>query len=290
MDSVNSRVRLPEFDGAHKNFQVWWTRFMAFAAVMKITQALKIGGEVNMPMTEDTIIVETTDVGKLQAVAVRRNAIAMANLTMAFTSETTINVVYKAMSIEWPSGLAHLVVAALFKKYRPQDTITRVELRQVLNAIKMKKGTDPATLFEQISSVENKYNTATKKIDQDDLIAVVLDAAPTEYRSLLTSEQQRLGSKMTIDDLEAIMNQYWRQTQSTRNENGDDESDDESDDENETEVTLYGGSCTNCGKNGHLSKDCWLKEENKDKRPSNWKQTGEQGAAVMDDSIVEFLF
>jgi hypothetical protein len=44
----NSRmVRLPEFDGAHNAFQVWWTRFMAFAAVMRITQVLKIGGEAH---------------------------------------------------------------------------------------------------------------------------------------------------------------------------------------------------------------------------------------------------
>ena len=102
---------------------------------------------------------------------------------MAFTSEAAIGLVYKTMSTKWPSGLAHLVVAALFKKYQPQDTITRVELRQVLkNEIKMKNGMDPSTLFEQISSVKNKYNTVTKKIDEDDLIALVLDnASPAEY-------------------------------------------------------------------------------------------------------------
>ena len=75
----------------------------------------------------------------------------------------------------------------------------------------MKKGfLDPGTLFEQISSVKNKYNTATKKIDEDDIIAVVLDAAPAEYQSMLTSKQCRLGSALKIDDLKAIMNQYWQ--------------------------------------------------------------------------------
>lgn len=144
---------------------------MAFAAVYKFTQALKIGGETNLPAKEDTTIDTSTSAGKLQEAAVQRNALAMANLTMSFMSESTIVLVYKAMSTEWPGGLAHLVVAALFKKYRPQDTITRVELRKVLNSIKMKKGKDPATLFEQICSIENKYNIVTKKIDPDDLIA-----------------------------------------------------------------------------------------------------------------------
>jgi hypothetical protein len=56
----------------------------------------------------------------------------------------------------------------------------------------MKKGAEPATLFEQISSVENKCNVPTKKkIDPDEVIAVTIDAAPEEYQSLLTSERRR---------------------------------------------------------------------------------------------------
>jgi hypothetical protein len=134
---------------------------MAFAAVREVTQAAK----------EDAVMDNSTDVGKLQSAAVRRNAVAMANLTMGFTSEATMILVHKAMTAEWPTGLAHLAVAAMFKKSRPQDAVTRVELRKVLNDIKMKKGKDPATLFEQISSIENKCNAATKKINEDDLIA-----------------------------------------------------------------------------------------------------------------------
>ena len=52
----------------------------------------------------------------------------------------------------------------------------------------MKKGKDPATLFEQICRIENKYNTAVRKIDEDDLVAVVLDAAPAEYQAVLACE------------------------------------------------------------------------------------------------------
>jgi hypothetical protein len=125
--------------------------------------------------------------------------------------------------VEWPNGFA-----ALLKKYRPQDTITRVELRQVLNTIKRR-----AWILRHCSSIENnKYNTATKKIDQDYLIAVVLDAAPpSSYQSLLTSEQRRgQGSKMTIADLEAIMNLYWRQT---HDDDDDDDDNDEADNEDD---------------------------------------------------------
>jgi len=215
--------------------------------------------------------------------------------------------VLEAKTNEWPNGLAHLVVAALFKKYQPQDTITRVELRQRLNQVRMKKGQDPVTLFDQISSIKNMYNTSTKQIDQEDLIAVVLDAAPIEYQALLTAEQRMKGATVTLSDLQVVMNQYWRQTKSAREK-------DKTNDESELTLAVFEGICYNChkkghksfncpdkkkttngqrrsrfnkkcstcGKVGHLTEKCFEREENKDKRPSWWKSTlgkGNENAA-----------
>jgi hypothetical protein len=195
----------------------------------QVFKALTIGGEADMPDHESDDPDLTTSKGKNQIAAKKRNAAAMANLTMAFNSEATMGLVFKAKTQDWPSGLAHLVVSALFKKYQPQDTITRVELRQRLSAVRMKKkkSEDPATLFEQISSIEYKYNTSTKHIDEEDLIAVILDAAPMEYQSILTTEQRMKGASVTLSDLEVVMSQYWRQTKSTRDKNGGENDDSE---------------------------------------------------------------
>jgi hypothetical protein len=48
---------------------------------------------------------------------------------------------------DWPIGLAYLVVKALKKEYMPEDTISKVELRRMMNNIKMKKSADPVDLF-----------------------------------------------------------------------------------------------------------------------------------------------
>ena len=74
-------------------------------------------------------------------------------------------------------------------------------MRQMLNGVRMKKGQDPATLFDQLSAIEYKYNTATKTIDEEDLIAVVLDSAPVEYQGLLTAEERLKGTALVLSDL-----------------------------------------------------------------------------------------
>ena len=60
---------------------------------------------------------ESKDEHKKKIAVRNRNSVAMANLAMAFTSESTMGLVYKAMTKEWPSGLAHPVIKGLFRKY-----------------------------------------------------------------------------------------------------------------------------------------------------------------------------
>jgi hypothetical protein len=106
-------VRLPTFDGSIEKFQIFWMRFKAYAKVYKFAQTLKIGGESDLPSTDAAAIDQTSDAGKKQAAAKKRNEIALANFTMAFTSEGTISLVYKTSTADWPDGLAHLVMIAM---------------------------------------------------------------------------------------------------------------------------------------------------------------------------------
>jgi hypothetical protein len=55
----------------------------------------------------------------------------------------------------------------------------------------MKKGDVPAgIIFEQLSAIKNMHNSATSStIDEEDLIAVIISAAPEDYQAVLTNEQ-----------------------------------------------------------------------------------------------------
>jgi hypothetical protein len=99
---------------------------------------------------------------------------------------------------------------ALHTKYFPKDLVSTIELRRALNAVTMKKEVDPAMLFEQISAIENKFNTVNYRIPKEDRIATVLEKAPREYGTVLTVEQRSKGNNLTLEDLYDAMSQLWR--------------------------------------------------------------------------------
>ena len=78
----------------------------------------------------------------------------------------------------------------MLAKYQPIDTVSRVELRQALNNVRMNEGENPNKLFEQISAIKNRYSNSSIKIDDAELIAVVITVSPNEYKMILTAEQR----------------------------------------------------------------------------------------------------
>jgi hypothetical protein len=69
-------------------------------------------------------------------------------------------------------------------------------MRTRLSQVSMKNEDDPRVLFSQLASIQSAYNNTTRKIDQDDLIAVVLEKSPEKYKSVLTAEQRVKGATL----------------------------------------------------------------------------------------------
>jgi hypothetical protein len=105
---------VPKWDGKAKTFQLWWAHFTAFAMVDKFSKALGTTMESGMPASEDVVIAEDTEPGKIQIKVKNRNANAVAQFTMAFITETAMSFIYDGMvDKDWPGGLAYLVVMAI---------------------------------------------------------------------------------------------------------------------------------------------------------------------------------
>ena len=61
--------KLPTFDGKAANFQAWWWRFRAYAAVHKFLEALSEDGDKHMPARDDTALDPTKSLDKLKILA-----------------------------------------------------------------------------------------------------------------------------------------------------------------------------------------------------------------------------
>ena len=99
-DSAIKTLKLPTFDCKQPNFQMWCIKMQAYAGVYGFSSALKPIKDSDLPSADSAPIDETTEEGKRQALAKRRNILAVANLTMEITTEAGIALVYKGMTEE----------------------------------------------------------------------------------------------------------------------------------------------------------------------------------------------
>jgi Zinc knuckle len=251
MEEENIRINygnIPSFDGNPDRFHLWWTKFRAFGILSGFGDAIQEQMDPNMPESSDSSINVTTDEGRRQKQAKPQNDMALLSLTMAYSKEGIIGLINRSRTTEWPDGLAYLIVLGLMKKYRPLNTTSKVEMRQIMNRITMQKGSDPALLFEKLAMIEEKYMAPGTKIDKTDLIAVVLDVALDKYQAVLTSEQSKRGDDLTLQDLEIIMNQHWRRLNRRKSPNKQESG--------EVLFTTFSGTCFHCGKQGHRANNC----------------------------------
>ena len=200
-------------------------------------------------MMEAAVIPTGADGGPPRA-AVRRNSVAYANLSLALNSKQLVRILVAGQTTAWPSGLAWQVVQALHRRFKPADIISKIKLWRMLNQISMSRKEDPVMLFEQLSKIENQFSMTVNKADA---IAIVMDAAPDEYKAILNTEQQAKGDKITLQDLAESIDQQSRSLYGQRKTKlitGDDG--------NDTEVALaaFAGKCHNCHQVGHRVADC----------------------------------
>jgi hypothetical protein len=157
-DSFNRDEKILTFDCQIQNFPTWWKKFFAYATMACIKSILKEERDLHSTEKEVSEIDETEEKGKLARLVVNRNELAMASFPIAFTTEKAMNIIYAACTENcWPNSEAHLVVRELYKRYRPLDTVSKLEMRQHLSRVKMKKGMNPSELFETLTSIQNQF-------------------------------------------------------------------------------------------------------------------------------------
>jgi hypothetical protein len=116
----------------------------------------------------------------------------------------------------------------LFHENRPTDIVALVEVRTALNAVRMKKKSDPKDMFEEIAGIRYRYGTVTRPVTEEECIAVAINVAPEIYAGPLVSEQRSKGTALTLKDLEDCMTQLYRQMSGKKAHGKQEDAEDES--------------------------------------------------------------
>jgi hypothetical protein len=114
-------------------------------------------------------------------------------------------------------------------------------MHQHLSCVKTKKGTNPSALFETLTSIQNQFLGPGVRLPKDEIIAIILDVASEEYQPILLVERRMKGEDLTVEDLERVMCEEYRQLNQAYTKKVVDNS----------ETFLFLGACYNCGKSGH---------------------------------------
>jgi hypothetical protein len=114
-------------------------------------------------------------------------------------------------------------------------------MHQHLSCVKTKKGTNPSALFETLTSIQNQFLGPGVRLPKDEIIAIILDVASEEYQPILLVERRMKGEDLTVEDLERVMCEEYRQLNQAYTKKVVDNS----------ETLLFLGACYNCGKSGH---------------------------------------
>jgi hypothetical protein len=104
-------------------------------------------------------------------------------LVLAFTSPEAMKFLYKGITADYPSGLTWKVRASMFKRFKPMDDTSKLEMSQALMMIKMGPKESPSTLFTQICTLQNRYGVYDT--DEQQILACIANALPREYKAIL---------------------------------------------------------------------------------------------------------
>ena len=81
-------------------------RVKACVCVNGFSSSVERTVDADMPVSDKAVIDEKTADRKLQLMAKKANKVAMANLMMAFVSESLMGLMNQSMDKDWPNGLA----------------------------------------------------------------------------------------------------------------------------------------------------------------------------------------
>ena len=160
----------------------WERKFKAYAATKDFLPALQ--GRTNLPATyEDPETMPTdTEQEKTAKRAIVMNSMGMAFLHQAVESPKGIKMLGKAVTRNYPEGIAFEVMELMKNKFAKMDDLVAMELRRKLNKLTWDEKKNPSEFFEKLATIEMmSQKLPVDQLTESELCSQVFVAALTRH-------------------------------------------------------------------------------------------------------------
>jgi hypothetical protein len=106
MTDTSKPIKLPTWNGDRETFQLWWTRFKAYASKDGWKRALRPSFANELPSKEEGAFYSDPAIAKQQKEAVKLNAETVWAISMALTMNSIMTKYYATISEDYPEGVA----------------------------------------------------------------------------------------------------------------------------------------------------------------------------------------
>ena len=202
----------------------------------------------------------------------------MSQLNLALTTDADKGLVYKSGNKSgWPDGLASTVMELMEKRYNARDNASLLAMRHELLSTTMGEDEEPAAMFGRLMKLKNRYDVPGDVMDEKDLMAVAIKAAPAIYHSTISNLQLTAGTALNLDDIEEAMSNHYLLVMGSNSKGSDKKKNKNKDGEYQlAAVQKNKKGCWDCGNLNHKAGDseCPKKGQGLNKRNARGKNTG----------------
>jgi transposase InsO family protein len=275
MDDIRAVKSLP-FSGKKSDFMIWKAKFLAICVYHQCADILtdeNVVAPAAAAVLDPNVPAEATEL-LLRA----QNKKAYMLLTLSITDKVSYDAIINANTTELPSGDAKLAWSHLVDMHQPTTRTELHNLEQQFHQCRLRSITkNPDDWFAQLEHIRVQLRNDHNMVITDDQLKtqILYNTDPEEYKIAkeLLKHQLNLNINVTIINIKSTYRQiygaYVLEHRANRHKGGN---------SGETALLARGkftkkfkGDCRHCGRKGHKSPDCWEREQNKAKRPANWK-------------------
>ena len=264
-------VKIIYWSGKEEDWTMWSTKFKMRGIARGYGDVLTGDKTVK---TDDEIAMIADDDLKKDELGMQKSAReGYMELIMSMQDIKSFNIVKEHENNLYDAWLA---LQDEFEPTTPEALIEEIEEynESKLNDVKVNIG-------EWLTDLELKRQRRKSmgyEINDQMFMTHVLSSLPKEYLVMTTDLYSLLiEKKLTVKDLKLKLKRVFKALKKANNWNDEETAlySKETGKEERAEHKFkkrFEGMCNVCGKQGHKAVDCWEKEENKHKRPSNWKK------------------